>query len=206
MIRFILSILFCATALPACGQYSLPDDSKKCHIIVVTEKSPGAMSQRLLGWFENDASLKRLKTSCHFHHFDVENPLYRERYAPSLSTTIPTKLPILVIARHDGGVIYKTTSLPWTAQSLHAEIKSVFAFAKEQCPDCQPQPSPTPDYDDPVDRPWFRPIPDSSDVLPNQNILTGGAYLVGGLIVLMAIAGALIVELIVISLVMRMFK
>lgn len=143
--RILLSIaLLCVATTASAERYLLT---------VVTADAPSPKAVQLLDWFATDARLSKAWNGCDSQNFTVSNPLYRERYAHTLQ---PTELPMVVMARQSGGVLYKSTgaNLPSSAAGLFAALQHAHKTAPpepkpgptaEKCPNCPKQPAPPPD-------------------------------------------------------------
>jgi len=160
---------------------NLPNDQGKWYISVVgTANDAGYL--RLLGWFDNSASLKVLKNKVHFCPVTVGHPLYQERYAATVKG-----LPTVRVQKANGEVVYDAAgqNIPLTAEGLSGAIVNSIQSAQglgsilpwrrdmeRRCPGPNPNPDPNPDPDpdpqpidpsvDPVD-----PVPVSQSGVPS---------------------------------------
>lgn len=137
---------------------NLPNDQGKWYVSVVGDTNETAY-RRVLGWFDADASLKRLKNQVHFCPITTGTPIYRERYAPNVKG-----LPTVRVQKPDGVVVYEAAgnNLPMTAEGLYGAIggavnsaqgiRSILPWRRDMerrcpgpCPTPNPQPAPQPD-------------------------------------------------------------
>lgn len=104
------------------------DDSKSYELIVVTSSPESQADQYLLRTLDTHPELKAIKGNCKFHKFATSSALYQQRYAAQLSGA---QLPVIALARWDGGVLYKVsgTSIP-SGDKLAEDLKHFAAMAK----------------------------------------------------------------------------
>lgn len=175
--RILLSLaLLCIASTASAERYLLT---------VVTADAPSPKAVQLLDWFATDARLSKVWNGCDSQKFTTSNLLYLERYAHTLQ---PTDLPVVVLARQSGGVIYKSSgaNIPSSAAGLFAALQQahktappepVAGPAAEQCPNCPKrpvQPAPPPNsrpFDGRlVPRIVDAAIPDTVEVNPSINV------------------------------------
>ncbi len=133
---------------------NLPQDQGKWYISVVGQDG-GQNYQMVLGWFDAQPKLRRLKNQVHFCPVIVGTPIYRERYAGNVKS-----LPTVRLQKPTGVVVYEAAgkNLPASSEGLYSALaQAVFADANgtkmlppwkavEQCrPRPRPQPEPKPE-------------------------------------------------------------
>ena len=131
----------------------LPADQAKWYISVVGNASDARYNQ-VIGWFDSNASLVKLKRQVHFCPVTADSPLYAERYAGNVKG-----LPTVRMQKSDGTVVYEAAgkNLPVTAAGLNGalasavnETQGIFPLLpwrremERRCPGRQPQPQPGP--------------------------------------------------------------
>ena len=122
-------IAFFAAALPCCADpvngvlaeervVNLPQDSGKWYISVVGDESDGRY-QEVLGWFDANPNLAKLKNQVMFCPVTRDTPLYTERYASNVKG-----LPTVRMQQSDGTVVYEAAgkNLPVTAAGLNSAL------------------------------------------------------------------------------------
>lgn len=82
------------------------DDSRKYELIVVTNDQPSQADQALVTSLTQNPHLASIASKCKLHLFKPGSELFRQRYATALPTN---ELPVIALARWDGGVIYKAS-------------------------------------------------------------------------------------------------
>lgn len=144
----------------------LPDDAGGWHTSVFTGEKPSPREEQILGWFDGEPQLRRLKEQTHFHHYTPANSVY-SRY----SNLTAGGLPVVVLQDASGTVVYKVSGEqvpPSPLPLLRAMIDCIRAHCP-LCPRPKPKPEPTPQPDDvPNDKPV---IPDI--VGPNEDTPVG---------------------------------
>lgn len=140
--------------------------------------------QRVLGWFNNDTKMKKLRDTVHFCPVTTDTAIYRERYATTTGSYKITALPCVRLQRADGTVVYQACGkyIPMTSQGLYGAlangvqasegIRPILPWRREMdrrcpgpCPTPGPQPGPSPDPEpQPIDpQPPIEP-PDAPEV------------------------------------------
>ena len=155
---------------------NLPQDAGKWHISVVGNVGDARYNQ-ILGWFEGNASLVKLKAQVHFHPVTTDMVIYKERYATNVKG-----LPTVRMQRADGGVVYEAAgkNLPMTAAGLNGAlagavmdvqgIRPILPWRRDmerRCPGPQPGPQPGPG---PGPGPDLDPEPPPLDNLGTPNV------------------------------------
>jgi len=97
---------------------NLPQDSEKWYISVVGDESDGRY-QEVLGWFDADPKLVKLKNQVMFCPVTRDMPLYAERYKSNVKG-----LPTVRMQQADGTVVYEAAgkNLPVTAGGLNSAL------------------------------------------------------------------------------------
>ena len=166
---------------------NLPQDSEKWYISVVGV--PGEQKYReILGWFNDDENMRKLKMQVHYRAIDSNTAIYRERYEANV-----TDLPMVRLQKNNGEVVYESSgaSLPMSAAGLHnALIESsdkaqglrIFRPWQRQqqgnrCPVCpKPKPPLAPVVPDPPPAPLSdTPTPNTGSDSALTNAGLGGA-------------------------------
>jgi hypothetical protein len=167
MNKLLLSVL-CVLALFACiapcvadtvngvlaeeRVVNLPQDAGRWYVSVVGSPT-GANYKQVLGWFNTDPGLKKLKSQVHFLPVTSDTVIYRERYQSNVKG-----LPTVRMQKADGTVIYEAAgnNIPMTAAGLYSAMAKTAQSAQgifpllpwrrnmeNRCPG--PCPTPTPD-------------------------------------------------------------
>jgi hypothetical protein len=137
---------------------NLPQDQCKWYVSVVGNATDARYNE-IVGWFDTNASLKKLKDQVHFCPVTSDTAIYQERYAPNVKG-----LPTVRMQKADGTVVYEAAgkNLPMTAAGLNGAlagavntaqgIRPILPWRREMerrcpgpCPNPQPQPQPQPD-------------------------------------------------------------
>jgi hypothetical protein len=176
---------------------NLPQDQGGWYISVVGAIGD-ANYQRVLGWFNTDAKMKKLRDTVHFCPVATDTAIYRERYAMTTGLYKITALPCVRLQRSDGSVVYQACgkNIPMTSQGLYGALANgvqmsegifpILPWRREmerRCPCPQPNPNPNPNPDpDPEPQPIGP--PDAPDVPEVESDLPPV-----WLIVLMLVAG-----------------
>lgn len=84
---------------------SLLDDSRDYHLITVTQDPPTPACASLLQSLRS-AEVAPIASKCKVFSFRPRDVIYRERYAAALP---PESVPVIALARYDGGVVYKAS-------------------------------------------------------------------------------------------------
>lgn len=147
---------------------NLPQDQNKWYVSVVGSATDPRYKE-VVGWFDTNASLKRLKSQVHFCLVRAGTPIYQERYAANVKG-----LPTVRVQKPDGVVVYEASgkNLPMTAEGLHGAIAGAVNTAQgirpilpwrrdmeRRCPGPGPCPTPNPSPD-PQPDPEPQPIDD----------------------------------------------
>jgi hypothetical protein len=145
---------------------NLPQDQDAWYISVVGE---GESYQRLISWFNSDASLENLKSQVKFKPVDTNSAIYKTRYADNVSG-----LPTVRMQKADGTVVYEAAGdeIPYTSEALYGALADAangtqgilrpwrhgappyLPWRKKMEKQCQPEPAPCP-TPEPVDPPPF---------------------------------------------------
>lgn len=170
VLLFIAALLAVLVAVNACrADYgvmveerivNLPQDQGKWYISVVGNDA-GENYHKVLGWFDSQPKLRRLKNQIHFCPVIVGTPVYQERYANNVKS-----LPTVRLQKPTGVVVYEAAGkhLPASADGLYSALaQAVFADAnlikqspwkvEQRCPlrpKPQPEPEPGPNPDPPA--------------------------------------------------------
>ncbi len=192
MIRFLAALL-CAVFLAGSAAAQLPEDGSRMQLIVVTAETPSPVGQYLLSCLDTDPAVSLIAQKCHVHRWTPQTKIYQERYGQSLP---PSVLPIIALARPDGGVIYKASgdAVPRTSEALAAGLIDAAKLNKagghenvitQDCPSCPrvPQPPPVPEL---PRRPIWRPL---DGVIPDTVVIDHKVPAVPTWIMVTAIAG-----------------
>ncbi|HEV3340370.1 MAG TPA: hypothetical protein VG125_08430 [Pirellulales bacterium] len=160
----------------------LPNDGQAWHTTVVTHEQPTPRERQLLGWFDREPELIRLKQQTHFHRYTPQSAVYK-----NVQPAVSNGLPAVIVQDGTGAVVYKVSgdNVPSTSWPL---VRGIIDCIRAHCPHCpKPKPKPTPAPEPaPVEPPSDKPvIPDV--VGPNDNtpadgrddtlIVTIGAFL-----------------------------
>src|SRR6185437_376680 len=54
----------------------LPEDAHAWHTSVFTGEKPSSRERQILGWFESEPQLRRLKEQTHFHHYTPASAVF----------------------------------------------------------------------------------------------------------------------------------
>ena len=146
---------------------SLPQDQGKWYVSVVGNSTDPRYNE-IVGWFDTNASLKKLKNQVHFCPITTDTAIYQARYAANVKG-----LPTVRVQQPDGTVVYEASgkNLPMTAEGLYGAIAGAVSNAQGlrpilpwrrdmerrcpgpgPCPTPNPSPEPQPDPDpQPID-------------------------------------------------------
>lgn len=177
---------------------TLPDDSQDYYLVTLTANPPTQACVRLLETMRHPA-VAQIKAACKSFDFKPEDKIYQARFAQSLPAG---QLPIVALARHDGGVIFKASgaNIP-DAASLAQSLTQMATLDSTQNPRVGAANVTGPLRPDGWNMPNMRPnlIPDTVIVKPQVNVpgLTGGlivaavlvCLLLGGLGLLVVVGG-----------------
>ena len=130
---------------------NLPQDEGKWYISVVGNQSDARYTE-VLGWFDTNLSLKKLKDQVHFCPIEITTVIYKERYESNVKG-----LPTVRLQDSQGGVRYEScgVNLPFTADGLYSALANgvnktqrgyILPYRQNQSrPRPIPQPDPNPD-------------------------------------------------------------
>ena len=210
MNKFLLSAM-CVLALFACitpciadtvngvlaeeRVVNLPQDAGKWYVSVVGDAA-SARYQEVLGWFNTDPSLKKLKSQVHLLAVTTGTAVYKERYQPNVKG-----LPTVRMQKADGTVVYEAAgkNIPMTAAGLYGAMASSAQTAQgirpilpwrrdmeNRCPG--PCPTPTPD---PVTPPDASPPDDGGAPIFDQPTPAADPYLFLAPALVLALVGGI---------------
>jgi len=132
---------------------NLPQDSAKWYVSVVGIADDSRYLE-VLGWFNTNPNLAKLKKQVHFCRVTSDQPIYSERYEPNVKG-----LPTVRVQDGSGVVIYESAgkNIPMTARSLYSAIASSVRISRgllpvlpwrrdmeKRCPGPCPKPTPEP--------------------------------------------------------------
>lgn len=140
---------------------NLPQDQTKWYISIVGTKD-AEHYERLIGWFNTNENLAKLKSQVHFKPVNVDTVIFNERYKSNIKG-----LPTVRVQEADGTVVYEAAGkyLPLTSNGLYGAIADATSVAQNirpilpwrrqmesrpcpgPCP-TPPAPEPTPEPDD----------------------------------------------------------
>jgi hypothetical protein len=105
---------------------NLPNDQGKWYISVVGNAN-NARYVEVLGWFDSNPSLARLKDQVHFCPVTSDTAIYTERYAPNIKG-----LPTVRMQKADGTVVYEAAGkdIPMTAGGLNGALAAAVNEAR----------------------------------------------------------------------------
>lgn len=157
---------------------ALPQDQGKWYVSVVGDYNDARYGQ-VLGWFDSNENLKKLKDQVQFCPVVSGGSIYRERYAANIKG-----LPTVRVQDSKGKIIWEGVGneIPMTAEGLYGAIAGGVAKASglaEACPwrrKNSPSPSPTPP---PTPDPAPQPIDDGGapEVVDNTDSTVSGLVL-----------------------------
>lgn len=122
----IVAILFCCASSAALAQVN---DSRKFELIVVTNAQNTEADAKLLSDLQSHPGLGAIAARCKVHKFTPASQLYQQRYAQVMPIT---ELPMIALARWDGGVVYKAigSRIPATDE-LVSQLKHFAGLARD---------------------------------------------------------------------------
>ena len=135
---------------------SLPQDQGKWYVSVVGNATDSRYNE-IVGWFDTNASLKKLKNQVHFCPVTSDTAIYQVRYASNVKA-----LPTVRMQKPDGTVVYEAAarSIPMTAAGLNGALAGAVNVAQgirpvlpwrrdmeRRCPSPSPNPQPQPQPD-----------------------------------------------------------
>jgi hypothetical protein len=97
---------------------NLPNDQGKWYISVVGSATDARYNE-VLGWFDSNPSLAKLKDQVNFCPVASDTPMYTERYSTNVKG-----LPTVRMQKSDGTVVYEAAgkNLPMTAAGLNGAL------------------------------------------------------------------------------------
>ena len=97
---------------------NLPQDQDKWYVSVVGNAND-ARYDEILGWFDSNQSLAKLKDQVHFCPVASDTAIYKERYSANVKG-----LPTVRMQKSDGTVVYEAAgkNLPMTAAGLNGAL------------------------------------------------------------------------------------
>ncbi len=205
----VLLILGCATTISMATEplygviaeeriINLPNDKAKWYVSVVGNSSD-VNYQKVIGWFNTNAKLKKLKDQVHFCPVAKGTAIYVDRYSENVNG-----LPTIRVQKADGEVVYEAygNNIPMSADGLNNAIaEQVMPWRRRMEDKCGPRPCPKPEPKPPLD-PEPQPIIDGDvpdmDASPRKGLpavvavmLLVAAAVVGGVIGLVVEWGVL---------------
>ena len=175
---------------------NIPQDQSKWYVSVVGNATDPRYNE-IVGWFDTNVSLKKLKNQVHFCPVTSDTAIYQARYASNVKG-----LPTVRMQKADGTVVYEAArrNLPMTAAGLNGALAGAVSSAEgirpilpwrrdmeHRCPGPCPKPQPNPQPD-----PEPQPIDDNGppnvdpDVQAEPPLWPLALVCVGGVIVGMA--------------------
>ncbi len=105
---------------------SLPQDAGKWYISVVGSASDARYNE-VLGWFDSNPSLAKLKDQVNFCPVASDTPIYTERYSTNVKG-----LPTVRMQKSDGTVVYEAAGndTPMTAAGLNGALAAAVSDAQ----------------------------------------------------------------------------
>jgi len=105
---------------------NLPNDQGKWYVSVVGNAADPRYNE-IVGWFDTNASLKKLKDQVHFCPVTSDTAIYQARYACNV-----TGLPTVRMQKADGTVVYEAAgkNLPMTAAGLNGALAGAVSTAQ----------------------------------------------------------------------------
>jgi hypothetical protein len=105
---------------------NLPNDQGKWYISVVGDAN-NARYNEILGWFDNNPNLAKLKEQVQFCPVTSDTAIYTERYAPNV-----TGLPTVRMQQPDAVVVYEAAGkdIPMTAEGLNGALAGAVSKAQ----------------------------------------------------------------------------
>jgi hypothetical protein len=154
---------------------NLPQDSAKWYVSVVGNANDARYNE-IVGWFNTNVSLKKLRDQVHFCPVTSDTGIYKERYAANVKG-----LPTVRVQKSDGTVVYEAAgkNIPMTAAGLNGAIagavntaqgiRPILPWRREmerRCPGPCPNPNPSPNPN-PQPQPDPEPQPIDDGGTPN---------------------------------------
>jgi hypothetical protein len=105
---------------------NLPNDQGKWYISVVGDAN-NARYNEILGWYDNNPNLAKLKDQVQFCPVTSDTAIYTERYAPNV-----TGLPTVRLQQPDAVVVYEAAGkdIPMTAEGLNGALAGAVGKAQ----------------------------------------------------------------------------
>ena len=105
---------------------NLPNDQGKWYISVVGDANDARYNE-ILGWFDNNPNLAKLKDQVQFCPVTSDTAIYKERYAPNVKG-----LPTVRMQQPDAVVVYEAAGkdLPMTAAGLNGALAGAVGKAQ----------------------------------------------------------------------------
>jgi len=147
---------------------NLPQDSAKWYVSVVGNTNDARYNE-IVGWFNTNVSLTKLRDQVHFCPVTSDTGIYKERYSGNVKG-----LPTVRVQKPDGAVVYEAAgkNVPMTAGGLNGAIAGAVSNAQglrpvlpwrremeRRCPGPCPTPNPNPNPE-PQPDPEPQPIDD----------------------------------------------
>ena len=129
---------------------NLPNDQGKWYVSVVGNANDARYNE-ILGWFESNPSLHKLKSQVHFCAVTTDMAIYKERYAKNVKG-----VPTVRVQKANGGVVYEAAgkNIPMTADGLNGAlfgavqnaqgIRPILPWRRGIEEQCSPAPNPGP--------------------------------------------------------------
>ncbi len=120
---------------------NLPNDQGKWYVSIVGN-TKDANYQKIIGWFDTNEKLMKLKDQVHFLPVTEDTVIYTERYADTVDG-----LPTVRVQTGDGVVVYEAAgdNIPMSAEGLNGAIaEGVLPWRKRVDDRCGPRPCPSP--------------------------------------------------------------
>jgi len=179
---------------------TLPQDQGKWYISVFGDAND-ANYQRVLGWFNSDTKMMKLRDTVQFGPVTTDTALYSERYATTTGEFKITALPCVRLQKPDGVVVYQACgkNIPMTPQGLYGALANgvqvtegifpILPWRREmerRCPEPGPNPGPGPG---PQPDPEPQPLDPQLPVVPEIETDLPPAWLIGLMLIVGAGAG-----------------
>ena len=105
---------------------NLPQDQDKWYVSVVGNANDARYNE-ILGWFDSNPSLAKLKDQVHFCPVASDTAIYKERYSANVKG-----LPTVRMQKSDGTVVYEAAgkNLPMTAAGLNGALAGAVSEAQ----------------------------------------------------------------------------
>lgn len=127
---------------------NLPNDQGKWYVSIVGN-AKDADYRKIIGWFDTNKKLKKLKDQVHFMPVTEDTAIYTERYAKNVDG-----LPTVRVQTGDGVVVYEAAgdNIPMSAEGLNGAIADqVLPWRRNMEDKCGPRPCPSPSPNPPLD-------------------------------------------------------